>query len=149
MFGDETADYGSALQTYYAYGPAADWTARTVTAYASSHPWEDWAETWAHYLHLFDTMETAAAYGLRLDSEAPSMEEKNFDEMWQRWHPFTVALNAVNRGMGLPDLYPFVVPPPALEKLRFVHEVIQRARAGAGNAPMQREARAAAGGVLA
>ncbi len=149
LFGDETADYGSALQSYYAYGPAADWTTRTVTAYASSHPWEDWAETWAHYLHLFDTMETAAAYGLRLDSSAPSKSENNFDEMWQRWHPFTVALNAINRGMGLPDLYPFVVPPPALEKLRFVHEVIQRARFVAPTPQAQPGNRAVASGVPA
>ena len=137
LFGNESMDYPSALQTYYAYGPAADWTARTVTAYASAHPWEDWAETWAHYLHLFDTMETAAAYGLKVSpvngprefaSQPPSLE-MDFDEMWQNWHPFTLALNSINRGMGLPDLYPFVVPPPAVEKLRFVHEVIRRARA--------------------
>jgi len=137
MFGDESADYSSALQTYYNFGPTADWTSRTVTAYASAHPWEDWAETWAHYLHLFDAMETAAAYGLKvspIDSaheiapQPPSLD-MDFDAMWQNWHPFTLALNSINRGMGLPDLYPFVVPPPAVEKLRFVHEIIRRARA--------------------
>jgi hypothetical protein len=140
LFGDETIDYGGALQTYYAYGPAANWTERTVTAYASAHPWEDWAETWAHYLHLFDSMETAAAYGLKLGSDSPINTAANeilppsphpdmdFDAMWQHWHPFTLALNSINRGMGLPDLYPFVVPQPAVEKLRFVHEVIRRAR---------------------
>lgn len=131
LFGDETSDYASALQTYYTCGPGADWAERSVTAYASAHPWEDWAETWAHYLHLFDAMETAAAYGLRLGSDTAPPEpaaEVDFETLWQKWHPFTLALNSINRGMGLPDLYPFVVPPLAVEKLRFIHEVIRRAR---------------------
>ena len=46
--------------------PPADWQERFVSAYASAHPWEDWAETWAHYLHMIDTLETAAACGLSL-----------------------------------------------------------------------------------
>ena len=146
LFGDETADYQMALQNYYAQGPAADWTARTVTAYASAHPWEDWAETWAHYLHLFDSMETAAAYGLKLDGGSPinvaggeltppaPTQDMDFDAMWQNWHPFTLALNSINRGMGLPDLYPFIVPQPALEKLRFVHAIIREAKVAAESA---------------
>ncbi len=150
LFGDETADYNSALQKYYAEGPAADWSTRTITSYASMHPWEDWAETWAHYLHLLDTVETAAATGLKpglaADGEptlpAPGPAEvpaMPFDELWQKWHPLTLALNSINRGMGLPDLYPFVVPPAALKKLRLVHEIIGRAREagrkGPGNPP--------------
>ena len=55
-FGDERDDYQAALQRHYASGPPADWQARFVTAYASAHPWEDWAETWAHYLHITDTL---------------------------------------------------------------------------------------------
>ena len=60
MFGDERADYGPALDAYYAAGgAAAGWQASHVSAYATSHPWEDWAETWAHYLHMVDLLETA------------------------------------------------------------------------------------------
>src|SRR6202011_5238904 len=40
-----------------------------VTPYASAHPWEDFAETWAHYFHMVDTLETATAFGLRLRPE--------------------------------------------------------------------------------
>ena len=138
LFGDETVDYGSALQTYYQQGPADDWKDRTVTAYASSHPWEDWAETWAHYLHIMDTLETAAGFGVSVDpdnkandgSKANSSiafdENMEFDELLAEWIPLTCALNSINRGMGLSDLYPFVIPPAVVEKLRFIHDVINK-----------------------
>src|SRR5262249_32416838 len=64
VFGDERQDYDSALQNYYANGAPADWSERFISAYASSHPWEDFAETWAHYFHMVDTLETANAFGL-------------------------------------------------------------------------------------
>ena len=64
MFGDERADYGEALKRNYSEGPPADWATRCISSYASSHPWEDWAETWAHYMHLRSTLQTAASYGL-------------------------------------------------------------------------------------
>jgi hypothetical protein len=126
LFGEETIEYQSSLQEYYRQGPASDWPQRTVTAYASAHPWEDWAETWAHYLHIYDTLETAGSFRLRIDSDAGASPVKisNFDEMFERWIPLSCALNAVNRGMGLPDLYPFVIPDVAVKKLRFVHDLI-------------------------
>ena len=71
VFGDERADYDQALQAHYKEGPPADWQARFVSAYASSHPWEDWAETWAHYLHMTDTLETALDCGLSLRPQRP------------------------------------------------------------------------------
>jgi hypothetical protein len=137
LFGDETADYGEALQRHYADGPPADWRDRFVSAYASSHPWEDWAETWSHYLHMVDTMETAAACGLSLRPprhNEPSLKdvpdplaatEAEFERIMAGWHPITYALNNLNRGLGLPDPYPFVIPPQSVEKLRFVHDAIQ------------------------
>jgi hypothetical protein len=132
LFGDETVDYDMALQTYYKQGPAADWENRTVSAYASSHPWEDWAETWAHYLHIMDTLETAASFGVSVnpDNAAKSYspivfsEQMDFDDLLIAWVPLTSALNSINRGMGLSDLYPFVIPPPVVEKLRFIHQLI-------------------------
>ena len=134
-FGDERQDYAQALQAHYANGPAPDWQERFVTAYASAHPWEDWAETWAHYLHMTDTLETAAACGVSLRprrADEPSMKkvpasagtpESPFDRLIDSWYPLTYMLNSLNRGMGLADAYPFVLPAPAVQKLRVVHEI--------------------------
>jgi hypothetical protein len=136
LFSDERADYGAALSSHYEQGPPADWPSRFVSGYASSHPWEDWAETWAHYLHMFDTLETAAACGLSLKprrTDEPALanvhavtgeRRHSFDRVIESWFPLTYALNNLNRGLGLPDGYPFVLSPPAIDKLRFVHDVI-------------------------
>jgi hypothetical protein len=137
LFGDETGTYDTALQTYYQQGPPADWAARTVTPYASSHPWEDWAETWAHYLHIVDTLESAAGFGLSIKKNVPAApgtikysKDMDFDRMLAEWAPLTCALNAINRSMGLHDLYPFVISPPVAEKLRFIHGLILKNRTG-------------------
>lgn len=141
LFGDERLDYGEALKRHYSQGAPADWQQRFVSTYASSHPWEDWAETWAHYLHMTDSLETAAACGLSLKprrADEPAMRSagmdpfgESFERMVEAWFPLTYVLNNLNRGLGLPDGYPFVLSLPALEKLRFVHGVIGRARAAA------------------
>ena len=136
FFGDERADYAKALQNHYQQGAPADWQQRFVSAYASSHPWEDWAESWAHYLHMIDTLETAAACGLSLRPQRrgePSLNTvpqrriailASFDRMIEDWFSLTYVLNNLNRGLGMPDGYPFVLSTPAIEKLRFVHEII-------------------------
>ena len=139
VFGDERIEYNGALQRYYKQGPPNDWMDRFVSAYASSHPWEDWAETWAHYLHIVDTMETAAGFGLRLrprqhpaahmmtsHPERVEQLEGNFEMILENWVPLTYALNSLNRSMGLPDLYPFILPAAAVNKLKFVHEVVTK-----------------------
>jgi hypothetical protein len=137
LFGDETRDYGTALQAYHAQGAPADWQSHLISAYASAHPWEDWAETWAHYLHMTDTIETAAGFGVALHPKHPAAESMEadpekaaaanagFDRILENWMPLTHALNSLNRGMGLPDLYPFVLSSPAIEKLRFIHDTIR------------------------
>jgi hypothetical protein len=138
LFGNEEDDYAAALVRHYESGPTADWQQRFVSAYASAHPWEDWAETWAHYLHMTDTLETAAACGLSIKPRrsgepavgrvpAPAASSGAFERMIAGWHPVTYLLNNLNRGLGLADAYPFVLSPPAIEKLRFVHEVIAAA----------------------
>ncbi len=136
MFGNEERAYGAALQEHYVQGPPADWQAWFVSSYASAHPWEDWAESWAHYLHMTDTVETAAACGVSIRprrSNEPSLRavpaeagtpEPPFDRMLHSWFPLTYVLNNLNRGMGLPDAYPFVLSDPAIAKLRFVHDTI-------------------------
>ena len=91
------------------------------------HPMEDWAETFAHYLHIRDTLQTAAAYGVarRRAAPAPSPQAAHgCDEMIAAWLPLTYALNALNRSMGRDDLYPFVLPPPVIDKLALVHELV-------------------------
>ena len=138
LFGDETLDYASQQKRHYEEGPPANWRERFVTAYASMHPWEDWAETFAHYLHIVDTLETARAYGVALRPKAASgaplpdmtarrLDFDHFDDLIGAWFPLTIALNSLNRSMGLPDLYPFVLSEPAIAKLRLVHEIIENA----------------------
>jgi hypothetical protein len=143
LFGDDRADYAAALEAYYRHGAPADWQERFVSAYATSHPWEDWAESWAQYLHMVDTLETAAACGLSLRPRRPdeptlptmpnpvSQQPAAFDQLIESWFPVTYMLNNLNRGLGHADAYPFVLSPQAVAKLRFVHDVVGRARAGA------------------
>jgi hypothetical protein len=138
VFGDERPDYGEALQRHYAEGPPNDWPERFVSAYASVHPWEDFAETWAHYFHMVDTLETAAAFGLRVRPKVSMGAElaavidfdphkASLDRIVDAWLPLTFAANSINRSMGLPDLYPFVLRPPVIVKLAFVHESVHPA----------------------
>jgi len=134
LFGDERADYGEALQRHYTEGPAADWDQHFVSSYASSHPWEDWAETWAHYLHMIDTLETAHACGLSLKpakADEPSIDGvtlparvDTFDDTLSDWFSLTYVLNSLNRSIGTPDSYPFKLSTPVLDKLTFVHKVV-------------------------
>jgi hypothetical protein len=137
-FGDERSDYASALGHHYGGGAPADWQARHVSAYASAHPWEDWAETWAHYLHLVDTLETAWHFGLCLAPQVPEprplsirqptdpYRAPDFADLVERWLALAAALNCLNQSMGQPDAYPFVLAPTVIDKLQFVHEVIQQ-----------------------
>jgi hypothetical protein len=118
LFGDENADYQEAIDRHYAEGPPAGWEASYISTYATMHPFEDFAETWAHFLHINDTIETAAAYGLtQVDASAFSRFR---DLVAGVWAPLSVALNQINRSMGKDDLYPFVIPEPVLDKLEFV-----------------------------
>jgi hypothetical protein len=139
QFGNEEEDYEEAVKRHYA-APHKDWSEGFVSGYATMHPWEDWAETWAHYLHMVDTLETAQSYGLALRphpiggavSETVTTRRMHFDDfndLIAAWVPLTVALNNLNRSMGLPDLYPFVLAERVISKLRFVHQVIENTAA--------------------
>ncbi|WP_424138801.1 zinc-binding metallopeptidase family protein [Roseomonas chloroacetimidivorans] len=139
VFGDEGVDYSQALRTYYADGPPAGWQSCCITAYATAHPWEDFAESWAHYLHMVDTLETAAAHGMEIHprngarrfravTEFDPYRPPAFDLMIENWLPLSQAANSLNRSMGQPDLYPFVLSPLAVEKLCFIHGLVQEHR---------------------
>jgi len=136
LFGDERADYGEALSRHYSEGPPTDWASHFISAYASSHPWEDWAETWAHYLHMVDGLHTAAQWGVDLrpasavgTSVSNAFIERhgaNFDTLLlQQWLPLTCFLNSLNRSLGQPDAYPFTIASPVVDKLRFIDRVIR------------------------
>ena len=142
LFGDESQDYAASLQKNYTFGPPENWQLNYISSYASTHPWEDWAETWAHYLHMRDTLDTAASFGLTVD--ASSLEftpfatdalrfpneatSASFLTFLNEWTGLTVLLNEMSRTMGQPDFYPFALPMPAVAKLHFVHVVIGTAR---------------------
>ncbi len=142
LFGDERGNYEDALARYYVNGPRNDWPDHYISAYASAHPWEDWAETWAHYLHMIDTLETAHDFGFMIAGRSitdPNDALKKgiqytfdpratFEVLLEDWNNLTIAMNALNRSMGLPDAYPFVLSQPVAEKLRVVHRVIKNAR---------------------
>jgi hypothetical protein len=138
LFGDERQPYEQALARHYEHGAPADWPERYVSAYATMHPWEDWAETFAHYLHIRDTVQTASEYGVTVRgpravefdrslkaSPQPEAGERGFAELLDAWLPLTYALNAVNRSMGSGDLYPFTLAPAGMAKLEFVHACVQ------------------------
>jgi len=141
-FGDETVDYEQALQRHYAEGSRPDWQTWHITPYAASHPWEDWAETWAHYMHITDTLEMVTALEMPLGDlrtlDANSLEagdtgggndgdrrSEPFGLTIDRWLVLSEAANSINRCMGLPDLYPFVISSAVAEKLEFVHRLLR------------------------
>jgi hypothetical protein len=146
IFGDERQDYGLALETYYARGAPQDWQNGFVSAYATAHPWEDFAETWAHYLHIVDTLETAGAFGMHIrprrrgrvevklaaEIDFDPCDAPHLDQLIRAWLPLTFAVNSLNRSMGQFDLYPFMLSPTAIAKLGFVHA---RIRAASGHPP--------------
>lgn len=134
LFGDERADYREALQRHYAC-PMSNWADSFISVYASCHPWEDWAECWAHYMHLWDGLETASAWGLRLDAAVPNLPPVHAgaipagaQDFRQRavadWLPISQFCNAMSRSMGAQDAYPFVMPDRVLKKLEFIHQAI-------------------------
>ncbi|MGA0572255.1 zinc-binding metallopeptidase family protein [Variovorax sp. VNK109] len=143
LFGDERQDYAGALRLNYEQGPPADWQQRFVSSYASTHPWEDWAETWAHYLHMADTVDTAVSFGVNSDNVDLEHEPFGVADLWQPdapdatqflefingWVRLTAVFNELSRSMGQPDFYPFAMPRATVGKLQFIHRVVTGAAA--------------------
>jgi hypothetical protein len=130
LFGDPDQSYQDALDRHYAEGAPAGWENDYVSSYATMHPSEDWAETFAHYLHIRDTVDTAANFGLApagatLDRNLPG--DRGFDRLIELWLPLSWSLNMINRSMGHKDLYPFVLAPKVLDKMRLLHSLVQNA----------------------
>ncbi|MDO8862693.1 putative zinc-binding metallopeptidase [Haliea sp. E1-2-M8] len=122
LFGDETMDYAGALARHYREGPSPEWRNYYISAYASAHPAEDWAETWGHYLHIEDALETAAAYGVTtLD-----IDSLDINDRIALWRDLSITLNELNRSVGRGDAYPFVINSFVESKLCFVERAIRR-----------------------
>lgn len=132
LFGDERQNYADALKRHYNDGPPSHWQEHFVSSYASTHPWEDWAESWAHYLHMMDTLETAYHAGLIVKTDKHDLKNmefiedpigaSDFEKVLQNWMTVTFNLNALNRSMGLEDAYPFTLSDRVLNKFRFIHK---------------------------
>jgi hypothetical protein len=135
VFGDERLDYSDALRRHHAHGAPPDLADNFVTAYASSHPWEDFAETWAHHFHIIDTLETARAFGVRTRPRVSNPQtldasvdfdpySASIDRLVDAWLPLTFAFNSINRSMGIGDLYPFTLGARTMPKLTYVYNKI-------------------------
>jgi len=141
LFGDERQDYGEALQRHYRDGPTPDWQSGFVSGYATMHPWEDWAETWAHYLHMVDLLNTSRSWQLEIGGFADQKVAEEippaarlsdeFAQMVHEWVPLTLLANSFSRSLGHDDAYPFALSYLALRKMQFVHGVVQAAGAAA------------------
>jgi hypothetical protein len=141
LFGDEREDYAAALQRYHSQGPRPDWMLHYVSAYSSGHPWEDWAETWAHYLHMVDTTDTVLSFGLDLEYAEIEIEPftpedlfrpgepgaERFLDFINSWTRLSSVMNEVSRSMGFPDFYPFVLSRSVVAKLQLIHMVVAEA----------------------
>ncbi len=130
LFGDERKDYAAALQTHYLQGSPLDWQQHFVSAYASAHPWEDWAESCAHFLLLVDAVETASAWGLELATSGvvidPYAAAAPIDRLFEHWLPVSRFMNAMARSFGLNDSYQYPLPGPVIDKLRFIQSALTR-----------------------
>ncbi|WP_414158633.1 putative zinc-binding metallopeptidase [Pseudomonas sp. BNK-45] len=140
LFGDERGSYAQALERHYQQGAPSDWQQSHISAYATMHPWEDWAETWAHYLHMMDAVDTALGFGMSARDVDLDYQPFPLSSLYDPQHPGGPAflafvnawielagmLNELSRSMGQPDFYPFILPPAVIGKLHFIHLVIQQ-----------------------
>ncbi|HWE66811.1 MAG TPA: putative zinc-binding metallopeptidase [Acidimicrobiales bacterium] len=142
LFGDDREDYSKAVELHYQNSDDDDesWKREHISRYASMHPYEDWAETFAHYLHILDTLQTAESFGLRTLSRegSPGSAERTgahptrpdgsttFGDVINHWMELTYALNQIGRSMGHEDLYPFVLAAPVIRKMAFVDHLVQQ-----------------------
>ena len=133
LFGDESLDYQIALDKYYNSDPPENWQKSFISRYSTSHPWEDWAESWAHYLHVMDMVETAYFFGIEVKNQKydnaiePPFDPyfiNDFDRIIKAFSPISFAVNSINRTMGMPRVYPFKITDAITEKIKFIHQLL-------------------------
>lgn len=146
LFGDERQNYAAALKRNYEQGPPSDWAQRHISTYAAVHPWEDWAECWAHYLHVVDSLDTALGFGLRGEDVEAAVEPFTVQDLYDpetpdaqhvillanSWVQLTTVLNELARSMGQQDFYPFVMNRTVLKKLHFILLTVRTTREAMG-----------------
>jgi hypothetical protein len=146
LFGDERASYADALKRNYEQGPPPDWANSYTSSYATMHPWEDWAETWAHYLHVVDSLGTALGFGLDAADLETAISPFTRDALYapddpgaarflsllNSWVEMIMVINELARSMGYPDFYPFVMSKPVVAKLHLVRLVAMDAKSRTG-----------------
>jgi hypothetical protein len=137
IFGDETVSYSDAIARHYAYGAPEEWRETFISEYATMHPWEDFAECFAHYLHITDTIDTSREAGMVLHADrvrfaAPgdvmpleSYADVPVERLLSDWHWLSLLFNRANTAMGKNPMYPFEISPAVVTKLGFVHRVIR------------------------
>jgi len=137
LFGDERISYSDEVARHYKFGAPEGWQSRFISEYATMHPWEDFAECFAHYLHITDTIDTAREAGMVLHADrvrysAPrdvvpleSYDDEPVERLLYDWKWMSLAFNRINASMGKHPLYPFEIPPPVIGKIGFVHKVIR------------------------
>lgn len=122
-FGDERDDYAAALERHYQRVDDLSWRDRHVSFYASAHPWEDFAESWAQVMHVHDVVETGAAWGV-VHAPADPADAR----AWLGTSvTASVAANELARAMGMRDLYPFALTEGARTKVEFCWRLVDLA----------------------
>jgi hypothetical protein len=148
LFGDERADYAEALRANYEKGPRPDWRDAYISSYSSAHPWEDWAECWAHFLLVVDSLDTAMSFGLTGNNIEVEVEPFLLQDLYapgdrgakrllslvNSWIELVTVVNELARSMGHQDFYPFVMSRPVLRKLHFIQLVVKEHRESAAKA---------------
>ena len=133
LFGDDQLNYAEALERNYRDGAPADWQKSFISTYAASHPWEDFAETWAHYMHMIDALDLAQSWGLQLPNYPPAEAmafaaqapaDSGFDALLRRWLPLSLFANSLNRTLGHEDAYPFAPSALVIDKLAWIHQLV-------------------------
>ena len=106
-----------------------------IRAYSTAHPRESFAESFAHYCHITDAVEVAAAFGVQSrpgrhgDKSAPAAPfdpyaSGTIEQLLENWTSVTSLLDNFNWSMGHPDAFPFVLSPEVIERLGFIHELV-------------------------
>jgi hypothetical protein len=127
LYGDhENPTYSQALEQYYQQGAPPDWQQSYISAYATMHPWEDFAETWGAYLDMVSVLDTAENASL-LQIEEEEAQDRQFDVMLDRYQQIGIKINEMNRELGLVDLVPEVFSLPVVRKMRFIHQLVKKA----------------------
>ncbi len=125
LFGDpDSIDYSEAMKRHYDEGPPSNWANHYVSAYATMHPWEDFAETVNVYLDIMAIATTATELG---QSELDLSATADAGQLVSSVLKIVVEVSEYNFDLGLMPLLPERIPPAVIEKLAYVHALRSKA----------------------